>query len=128
MGLKVASGLGLCIVVSFIAFVLMKQGSSRSRLPPLKGGSARLPCLANNSCPVGQKCSGGYCTEGFMAPIMPSTDMSSCNAKECKGINAPCARSSTPCPEGTFCQNNSCVSITTADQGEAYNQIGMLSV
>jgi hypothetical protein len=61
-----------------------------------------------------------------MAMSMPTTDMSSCTAKECNGLNAPCARKGVPCPEGTFCQGNNCVSIAAADQGEAYGQIGML--
>jgi hypothetical protein len=62
-----------------------------------------------------------------MAPVISlSTDMSSCGAKECQGINAPCKRTATPCAEGTFCQGDRCVSIATPDQGEAYNQIGTL--
>jgi hypothetical protein len=52
--------------------------------------------------------------------------MSSCNAPECKGINATCGRKETPCPEGTFCQNDSCVSVTAPNEGAAYNQIGMI--
>ena len=75
---------------------------------------------------MGQKCVNGFCSEGFVDSIASSTDMSSCTAKECNGLNGPCARRSTPCPEGTFCQGNNCVNITAADQGEAYNQIGML--
>jgi len=62
-----------------------------------------------------------------MSSIASSTDMSSCSSKECKStINATCSRKETPCPEGTFCQNDSCVNITAQDQGEAYRQIGML--
>jgi len=62
-----------------------------------------------------------------MDPISISTDMSSCTAKECKsGVNTTCSRKEAPCPEGTFCQNDSCVNITAQDQGEAYQQIGML--
>ena len=92
-----------------------------------KGGSARLPCLANKQCPGGLTCSGGFCSEGFMAPVLgPTVDMSSCSAKECKGIDAPCSRKAQPCPEGTFCQNDNCVNIAAPDQGEAYNQIGTL--
>jgi len=93
----------------------------------MSGGSARLPCLANNHCPMGQACERGFCSEGFMDPISSSTDMSSCSAKECKsGVNATCSRKGVPCPEGTFCQNDNCVNITAQDQGEAYRQIGML--
>jgi hypothetical protein len=76
---------------------------------------------------MGQACSGGFCSEGFMAPIASSTDMSSCSAKECKsGVNTTCSRKEAPCPEGTFCQNDSCVNITAQDGGDAYKQIGML--
>lgn len=76
---------------------------------------------------MGQVCAAGFCSEGFIAPVMPATDMSSCNAKECKGgVNSTCSRKETPCPEGTFCQNDACVNINAQDQGEAYRQIGML--
>lgn len=61
-----------------------------------------------------------------MSPVNVASDMSSCSAKECNGINAPCARRESPCPEGTFCQGNNCVSIAAPDQGEAYNMIGNL--
>jgi len=109
---------------------LSKRPDVYTLSPRMRGGSAMLPCLANNHCPMGQKCSNGFCSEGFMASIMPSmmpsTDMSSCTAKECNGINSPCARKGAPCPEGTFCQNNSCINIAASDQGEAYEQIGML--
>jgi hypothetical protein len=126
--LKLGSGLGLFISVVLVVFVgLQYLRMARYQPPRWTGASAKLPCLADNRCPMGQSCMNGFCSEGFMAPVMtPSTDMSSCTANECKGINAPCARSATPCAEGTFCQNNSCVSIATADQGEAYSQIGML--
>ena len=97
-----------------------------SRVPRVTGGKARLPCLANNHCPMGQKCSGGFCSEGFIDSYNGSTDMSSCGARECNGINAPCSRTGSPCPEGTFCQGNSCVNIAAPNNGEAYNQIGML--
>lgn len=99
---------------------------SASQAPRMSGESAKLPCLANDHCPVGNKCSGGFCSEGFNADVRPATDMSSCTAKECKGVNATCSRKETPCPEGTFCQNDNCVSIAPQDQGEAYQQIGML--
>jgi hypothetical protein len=76
---------------------------------------------------MGQACSSGFCSEGFVSPPnMPGADMSSCTAKECKGLNSTCSRKEAPCPEGTFCQNDDCVTITTQDQGEAYRQIGML--
>ena len=126
--MTLGSILGSLIVVMLIAFVYLhfSKGGSHSA-PRMSGGSARLPCLANNHCPMGQACAGGFCSEGFMDPIATSTDMSSCSSKECKStINATCSRKETPCPEGTFCQNDNCVSITAQDQGEAYRQIGML--
>ena len=129
MGLKLGSGIGLVLFVSLVTFVLMSYLRVSNHSPPAwKAGSARLPCLANNYCPMGQQCSNGFCSEGFMDSIRPPVDASSCTAKECQGINAPCARSANPCGEGTFCHNNSCVNIVTPDQGEAYNQIGMLDV
>ena len=94
--------------------------------PKMSGESAKLPCLANDHCPMGQACSNGFCSEGFDGSVRPSTDMSSCTAKECKGLNSTCSRKEAPCPEGTFCQNDNCVSIVAQDQGEAYNQIGMI--
>jgi hypothetical protein len=129
MSLKLTSGIGLMIAVAFVCFVLVKvfAGSRTTRhFGSWKGGSARLPCLSGGKCPVGQTCMRGFCSEGFTAPLLPSTDMSSCGAKECKGINAPCARSGTPCGEGTFCQGNACVGIAAPDRGEAYKQIGTL--
>ena len=128
MALKLVTALAIVIFVSLIVFVVMKLSSSRNyNLPRVKNVEvAKLPCLANKHCPMGQKCSRGFCSETFMAPLMQSTDMSSCTSKECNGINAPCARSSTPCEEGTFCQNNKCVSISAPNQGEAYSQIGMI--
>lgn len=126
--MKLESILGSLIVVMLIAFVYLhfSKGGSHSA-PRMSGGSARLPCLANNHCPMGQECSAGFCSEGFISPIASSTDMSSCSSKECKStINATCSRKETPCPEGTFCQNDNCVNITAQDQGEAYKQIGML--
>ena len=77
---------------------------------------------------MGQVCSDGACVEGFTGMVSPvvGNDMSSCTAKECNGLNAPCTRKDAPCPEGTFCQNNSCINIAAQDQGEAYKQIGML--
>ena len=130
--MKLESILGSLIVVALIAFAYMHFSGSgygvySSSAPRMSGGSARLPCLANNHCPMGQSCSGGFCYEGFMDPIASSVDMSSCSAKECKsGVNSTCSRKETPCPEGTFCHNDSCVNITAQDQGEAYKQIGML--
>ena len=130
--MKLESILGSLIVVALIAFAYMHFSGGgyavySSSAPRMSGGSARLPCLANNHCPMGQSCSGGFCSEGFMDPIASSTDMSSCSAKECKsGVNSTCSRKEAPCPEGTFCHNDSCVNITAQDQGEAYKQIGML--
>jgi hypothetical protein len=126
--MTLGSILGSLIVVALIVFVYLHFSSGGSHSAPrMSGGSARLPCLANNHCPMGQACSGGFCSEGFMASIASSTDMSSCSAKECKsGVNSTCSRKETPCPEGTFCQNDGCVNITAQDQGEAYRQIGML--
>jgi hypothetical protein len=128
MALKLGSGLGLVIVVALVCFVLVKvfMPSGNPYVSDWKGESARLPCLAGGNCPMGQKCSGGFCSEGFMAPLSVSTDMSSCSAKECDGVNKPCARTSSPCAEGTFCQGNGCVPIAAADNGEAYKQIGTL--
>lgn len=122
------SGLGVALLVVFAIFVVLQlsRPSVERNFGKWKGGSARLPCLANGACPSGQKCSGGFCSEGFMAPINISTDMSSCSAKECSGINAPCKRSASPCQEGTFCQGDRCVNIAAPDQGEAYKQIGNL--
>jgi hypothetical protein len=120
--------LGMILLLAVVAFVYMYYSNGGSHAAPrMSGESARLPCLANNHCPMGQACSGGFCSEGFMSPIASSTDMSSCSAKECKsGVNTTCSRKETPCPEGTFCQNDNCVNITAQDQGEAYKQIGML--
>lgn len=120
--------LGSLIVVALIVFVYLHFSSNTSHSAPrMSGGSARLPCLANNHCPMGQECANGFCSEGFMSSIASSTDMSSCSAKECKtGVNSTCSRKEAPCPEGTFCQNDNCVNITAQDQGEAYKQIGML--
>ena len=128
MALKLGSGLGLVLVIAVFALVLMNYMSQTNyMLPKVRNvQSAKLPCLADNHCPMGQKCSRGFCSEGFMAPIIQPTDAASCTAKECQGINAPCARNGSPCQEGTFCQNNKCVSIAAPDQGEAYNQIGMI--
>lgn len=126
--MKLGAILGSLIVVVLIVFAYLhfSKGGSNSA-PMMAGGSARLPCLANNHCPMGQACSDGFCSEGFIGPIASSTDMSSCSSKECKStINSTCSRKETPCPEGTFCQNDNCVNITAQDQGEAYRQIGML--
>ena len=125
--MRLSSLLGMLLAAVVVGFtVLYFVNSSYTAAPKMRGGRARLPCLANNHCPMGQACSNGFCSEGFISPLTSSTDMSSCGAKECNGINAPCARNGAPCPEGTFCQNNSCISIAASDQGAAYNQIGML--
>ena len=126
--LKLGSGLGLFLAVVLVVFIGLQffRGSSSS-LPAVASGTAKLPCLANKQCLGGLTCSGGFCSEGFESHVsVPSIDMSSCGAKECKGINAPCSRRAQPCPEGTFCQNDNCVSIAAPSQGEAYNQIGTL--
>ena len=126
--LKLGTGLGIFIIVVLGAFVVLQvlRMNSSSSLQTNGGSTAKLPCLANKQCPMGLKCSNGFCSEGFVGPMLPSSDMSSCSAKECGGINAPCARSATPCGEGTFCQNDKCVDITAPNDGQAYNQIGML--
>lgn len=115
----------LLLALGVYGFMFLTSVQARSA-PKMHGASAKLPCLANNHCPMGQSCQDGFCSEGFMAPVMPSTDMSSCSAKECKGVNATCSRKDSPCPEGTFCQQDACVNITAQDNGEAYKQIGML--
>jgi len=122
--MKTLTVLSIALVLVILVFLVMNL--NKTRAPRMTGASAKLPCLANNHCPMGQKCSNGFCSEGFMVPTFQTQDMSSCNAKDCKGLNAPCARSANPCPEGTFCQGNSCVNIAASDQGAAYNQIGML--
>lgn len=126
MAAKFNQTLGLLIAVIVAVVLVFCVMRTPSQPPRWKGESAKLPCLANNQCPMGQTCNNGFCAEGFTSSVGPSVDMSSCAAKECKGINAPCERKANPCPEGTFCQGNACVSITAPDQGEAYKQIGML--
>jgi hypothetical protein len=116
----------MLLAVTLIGLLIIKLSKSSSSAPRMSGASARLPCLANNHCPMGQKCSNGFCSEGFVEAPTQSIDMSSCTAKECNGLNAPCARKGVPCPEGTFCQGNNCIRIAAPDQGAAYNQIGML--
>ena len=124
--MRLPSVLGMVLVIIIGVLLMVQYSKSRSYAPRMSGASAKLPCLANNHCPMGQKCAGGFCSEGFVTPPPQITDMSSCTAKECNGLNAPCARKGAPCPEGTFCQGNNCISIAAADQGAAYNQIGML--
>lgn len=125
--LKLGSGIGLVLVVTFVCFILTKMFvPSNPYVGRWKGASAKLPCLADNTCPMGQACNGGFCSEGFTEPVRVSTDMSSCSAKECNGINQPCSRTSSPCAEGTFCQGNQCIPIAAPDNGEAYKQIGTL--
>jgi len=116
----------LAIVLAVFIYVYYATGGSHAA-PRMLGGSAKLPCLETNHCPMGQVCASGFCSEGFVSHVPISTDMSSCNSSECKtGVNATCSRKGAPCPEGTFCQNDNCVNITAQDQGEAYKQIGML--
>lgn len=125
--MRLSSLLGMILAAVMVGFIVLQFiKSPNNGAPRIIGGQAKLPCLANNHCPMGQACSNGFCTEGFITSVGPSTDMSSCSAKECNGINAPCARRGVPCPEGTFCQNDACVGIAAPDQGEAYGQIGML--
>jgi hypothetical protein len=128
--MNIGSGLGLFLVVVLVVFVGVQLVKSAQGGPPAwKGASAKLPCLADSYCPMGQKCIEGSCSENFtgsVIPAMPQQDMSSCTAKECQGINTVCTRKEAPCPEGTFCQDNGCTSIMPPSEGEAYNQIGML--
>lgn len=139
MALKLGTGLGLFLMVTLVLFVMVNLWRSPARAPAWKAYPARLPCLADNYCPMGQKCAGGFCGEGFQgdmvpppnaavnAPVnRPDVDMSSCNSPQCKGINATCSKKDTPCAEGTFCQDDNCVNIEAPDSGEAYNQIGMI--
>lgn len=125
MAAKLNRTLGLLAIVGIVVLAVYVMRAP-NQPPRWKGQSAKLPCLTNSQCPMGQTCNEGFCAEGFMAPAISPTDMASCTAKECKGINAPCERRANPCAEGTFCQGNSCVSVTAPDQGEAYKQIGML--
>jgi len=116
----------LAIVLVLFMYMHYAMGGSHAA-PKMQGASAKLPCLETNHCPMGQVCASGFCSEGFASPVSVSTDMSSCNSRECKsGVNATCSRKGAPCPEGTFCQNDNCVNIAAQDQGEAYRQIGML--
>lgn len=124
--MKTSTLISIVLVVTLGLFIMSQFSRARTYAPRMSGGSARLPCLANNHCPMGQKCSSGFCSEGFFTPPPQIADMSSCTAKECNGLNAPCARKEAPCPEGTFCQGNNCVSIMAPSEGAAYNQIGML--
>ena len=128
MSANMTQMLGTVAVVVIVIYIVVNLVKTPRKHPRWVGKPAMLPCLANSQCPMGQACNNGYCAEGFsnIALAPQSTDMSSCGAKECNGINAPCARTATPCSEGTFCQNNSCVNIAAPSQGEAYNQIGML--
>lgn len=131
MAFSLGTGLGLFLLVVVVAFVLANYLRVPAYAPPPRGARpAMLPCLADGHCPEGQTCAGGFCVERFMN--MPNLsgmqDMSSCTAKQCDGINQPCARKDTPCAEGTFCQKNTCTNIAAPDQGEAYAQIGMLDL
>jgi len=115
----------LAVVVVFAVYQFMKPATYVIRGPV--SGTARLPCMGNNMCPVGQKCSNGFCSEGFVSALNVGVkDMSSCSAPECDGINAPCKRTATPCPEGTFCQKDSCKPTYVATDAPALNQIGEL--
>ena len=117
------------LVVLLVVLGALFLRAPKGQPPKWRGQSARLPCLANDQCPMGNTCNNGFCAEGFTAPLqLPMNDMSSCTAPQCKGgVNSPCSRMATPCAEGTFCQGDKCISVTTPDMGEAYNQIGMLS-
>jgi hypothetical protein len=125
-GLKFGTGIGLFLVVTLALFFAALLFRAPNRAPTWQGHSAQLPCLADSNCPMDQKCTGGFCSEGFIGPVNTGVDMSSCNTRECKGINATCGRKETPCPEGTFCQNDACVNVVAPSQGEAYSQIGMI--
>jgi hypothetical protein len=119
--------LGSILAVVVLGFLLYQFSMSQPYvIPGPESGSARLPCLANDMCPIGQKCSGGFCSEGFVSVNVGSKDMSSCSAPECNGINAPCKRTATPCPEGTFCQKDACKPNYVANDAPALNQIGDL--
>ena len=125
--MKLLSLIGAVLLFVLVFYMFLSySGAFSPRAPRMSGQSARLPCLANNHCPMGQACSSGFCSEGFDGSVRPSNDTSSCTAKECKGLNTTCSRKETPCPEGTFCQNDNCVNIAAENNGEAYGQIGML--
>lgn len=134
--LKLGTKLGLFLVVVVALFFASLFFRGAPRAPAWVGQKAQLPCLADNHCPMEQKCSNGYCSEGFTSPLDANTgvnanvnisvDGASCDAKECKGLNATCGRKQSPCGEGTFCQNDSCVNVTAPSEGEAYGQIGMI--
>jgi hypothetical protein len=129
MNLNLGLALGLVLFVTVLCFVVVQIMKPTPYAPPAENArGATLPCMANGQCPVGQKCMGGTCIEGFAMEVNVGKDMSSCTAPQCGGIDAPCARRETPCPEGTFCQENKCVDIAAPDQGAAYNQIGMINL
>lgn len=130
MRLNLGAGLGLFLFVVLVAFFLSNYMRVPSYAPPLRGTRpAMLPCLADGHCPEGQTCAGGFCVERFMnLPSIPGGNTASCDAKSCQGINQPCSRKDTPCPEGTFCQKESCVKIEAPDAGEAYGQIGLIDL
>ncbi len=130
MRLSLGSGLGLFLFVVFVVYFLATYLRVPSYAPPVRGTRpAMLPCLADGHCPEGQTCAGGFCVERFMnVPAQPGPNMASCDAKSCQGINQPCARKDSPCPEGTFCQKNNCVQIAAPDRGEAYGQIGTIDL
>ena len=122
-----ASTIGCVLLVVVLGFFIYQfTMSTPYTIPGPVSGDAKLPCLANNMCPVGQKCSNGFCSEGFVSVNVGSKDMSSCSAPECNGINAPCKRTATPCPEGTFCQKDSCKPTYVANDAPSLNQIGDL--
>jgi hypothetical protein len=122
------TGLGLVLLVTLVCFVAVQffktPVNSVHSAQVIKSASAKLPCMADNHCPVGQSCVQGNCIESFL--VGGTADPSSCSAKECQGINQPCSRKEAPCSEGTFCQKEACVKIAAPDEGEAYKQIGML--
>lgn len=117
--------LGCFLLVVIVVFAIYQFTMSTPYvIEGPESNSAKLPCLANNMCPIGQKCSSGFCSEGFVSVNVGSKDMSSCSAPECGGINAPCKRSATPCPEGTFCQKDSCKPNYVSTEAPALEQIG----
>ena len=117
------------LVAVILAFCLF-QSSTGSYIQGPSSGIAKLPCLTDNMCPVGQSCSNGSCSEGFVTPNINvgSKDMSSCTAPQCNGINAACPRSESPCSsdDGEFCQGGKCIKRSVMSEAAALEQIGDL--
>ena len=129
MALNLGTGLGLFLFVVVVAFVLANYLRAPVYAPAPRGAlPAMLACSADGHCPEGQTCADGKCVDHFMNMPAGVRDMASCDAPQCQGIDQPCARTATPCAEGNFCQKNSCQKIAAPDDGEAYGQIGMISL